>query len=95
MIHELNLSEVEIAGDNRLAIMPSVSENDPPWDCAVIFHDIRELAARHGLSFCWYPGQANGTAHWTARTGLRDLLPANWAVNPPVALQRALYVVSY
>ncbi|KAL7258335.1 hypothetical protein ACSBR1_004456 [Camellia fascicularis] len=59
----LNLSHIEILGDNKFVILLCASENDPPWDCAPIIEDIRVLVSYNRLSFRWYPRSANGAGH--------------------------------
>ncbi|KAI7983369.1 hypothetical protein LOK49_LG15G01604 [Camellia lanceoleosa] len=44
LTRDLNLSQVEIVGDNKEVICLYVSEDDPPWSCAIIIEDIRRLA---------------------------------------------------
>ncbi|CAL5423556.1 unnamed protein product [Camellia sinensis] len=47
----LNLSQVEIEGDNKTVISLCVSEDAPPWVCAPLIADIRALARCSNLSF--------------------------------------------
>lgn len=86
----LNLSQVEIEGDNKSVISLCVSEDVPPWTCAPIIEDIRTLARCSNFSLHWSPRSANGATHWTARASLSGALPANWVINPPLPLVRAL-----
>ncbi|KAL7257686.1 hypothetical protein ACSBR1_003912 [Camellia fascicularis] len=47
----LNLSRVEIAGDNKLVIHLSVLESVPPWEYAAMVADIKLMALQFVLSF--------------------------------------------
>ncbi|KAL7260454.1 hypothetical protein ACSBR1_006171 [Camellia fascicularis] len=41
MAKALNLSNIEIEGDNKQVILLCVSETVPPWECNAILHDTR------------------------------------------------------
>lgn len=90
MAKTLNLSHVEIEGDNKSVISLCVSEDAPPWACAPLIADIRALARGSNLSFHWSPRMANMAAHWTARASLSGSLPINWVLHPPKPLVQAL-----
>lgn len=90
MAKTLNLSHVEIEGDNKSVISLCVSEDAPPWVCAPLIADIRALARGSNLSFHWSPRMANMAAHWTARASLSGSLPINWVLHPPKPLVQAL-----
>ncbi|CAL5441364.1 unnamed protein product [Camellia sinensis] len=90
MARSLNLSQVEIVGDNKTVISHCVSEVVPPWECAPIIEDIRSLAIQCNFSFLWTPCEANSAANWATRTFLNGVLPPNWVCNPPVGLCKAL-----
>ncbi|KAI8009807.1 hypothetical protein LOK49_LG06G01744 [Camellia lanceoleosa] len=81
MCDTLNLSKVEIEGDNKRAIKLSVSEDVPPWECPTIFADIRAMAQQLVLTCRWCPRCANGAAHWAARARLGGHLPVNWVAS--------------
>lgn len=74
MCATLNLSQMEIEGDNNRVIPLCVSEDAPPWECVAIFADIRTLAQRLMLTFRWCSRRANEVAHWTARARLGGLI---------------------
>lgn len=81
-----NLSEVEIEGDNKEVIHLCVSKKVPPWECGVVFDDIKRLANQGNLFFNWSPRTANTAAHWVAQEFLRGWFPLNWVFQPPPAL---------
>ncbi|KAI7984812.1 hypothetical protein LOK49_LG14G00812 [Camellia lanceoleosa] len=63
MARSLNLSQVEIVGDNKTMISLCVFEVVPPWKCAPIIEDIRSLAIQCNFSFLWTPYKANSAAN--------------------------------
>ncbi|KAL7258731.1 hypothetical protein ACSBR1_004766 [Camellia fascicularis] len=73
-----NLLDVVIEGDNQSVIQLSVSETDPPWDCATIFFDIKMLATQGNFVFSWTRRSANRAVHWVAQAHLRGHLPLDW-----------------
>lgn len=86
MVISLGLKDVEVESDNRQAILLSVSESVPPWDVRAVVLDIRHLATKGSISFRWVRRQANKAAHEVAALALRNSLPRNWSVNPPLSL---------
>ncbi|KAL7225198.1 hypothetical protein ACSBR1_020554 [Camellia fascicularis] len=79
-----NLSDVVIEGDNQSVIQLSVSETDPPWDCAAIFFDIKMLATQGNFVFSWTRRSANRAIHWVAQAHLIGHLLLDWVfVSPP------------
>lgn len=89
MAKVLNLHSVHIESDNKDIISLSVSELDPPWECACIIQDIRVLVKDLNLFMSWVPRIVNRAAHWVASL-VSGLLPQNWVSVIPAELRNIL-----
>ncbi|KAI8004783.1 hypothetical protein LOK49_LG08G02438 [Camellia lanceoleosa] len=91
LVKYLNLSLVEIFGDNLAVILLCVSEKIPLWECDVIIKGIRLLACQGGVSFKWFPRVVNRAFRRIARVCLDKVLPLDWASCPLLALVQRLF----
>lgn len=89
MAAALKLQDVQIESDNKELISLSVSELDPPWDCACIIQDIRKIVKDFHVSVSWIPRSINCVAHWVASV-VSGLLPQNWVSMIPAELSQIL-----
>lgn len=76
MAKSLNLHEAQIESDNIELIQLSVSESNPPWECACVIQDIRMIVKGFNLIVSWIHRAFNGVAHWIASC-VSGLLPQN------------------
>lgn len=71
-------------------LLPSVSELVPPWDVRGVVMDIRHFAKEAAIKFKWVRRTANMVAHEVASLALKNSLPCNWIMNPPVSIVTVL-----
>ncbi|XP_028118971.1 uncharacterized protein LOC114316519 [Camellia sinensis] len=82
LVHQFNLLDVLVEGDNKVVIYFCVTETVPPWECGAILSDIKLLVSQGRFSFQWRPRVSNKVAHWVAQACLHDQLPVDWVSNP-------------
>ncbi|GMP72660.1 hypothetical protein CsSME_00030605 [Camellia sinensis var. sinensis] len=93
-LQALGFLNVQVESNNKEVIDLCVSEQVPPWECSAIIHDIQSLNSTLNASFAWIPMEANGVAHWLARTHLQGTLPFDWVAYPPIALSELLVAIA-
>lgn len=89
MAKAMNLHSVQIECDNKELTSLSVSDLDPPWECACIIQDIRVLVEGFNLLVSWIPRSINRVAHWVA-SFVSGWLPQNWVSMIPAELSHIL-----
>ncbi|KAG5530666.1 hypothetical protein RHGRI_025584 [Rhododendron griersonianum] len=80
------ISQVIIESDNKMVIKLCSTKNVPPWECAALVKDIRQLSSNFVRKFSWVPRACNKASHWVASQAFEGSIHLDWVSILPFAL---------